>query len=80
QKIKAEPSRLLRVKATLSPAKLASLRQRRLLPLRLYPPLDACPLRPFRESSAFSWDGRCRLLYRCRYRPSSKSRQALSPA
>jgi len=38
--------------------KLASLKQGRLRTLRLYPPLDARPLRPFQESSAFFWDCR----------------------
>ena len=58
---------LLRAKTPLSPAKLASLKQRRLLPLRLHPPLDARPLRPFLESAAFSWDCRYRLLYKYSY-------------
>ena len=61
QKIKAQPDGLLRVKATLSPAKLASLKQRRLRTLRLHPPLYARPLRPFLKSSAFSYDCRYRL-------------------
>ena len=51
------------MKATLSPAKLASLKQRRLRTLRLHPPLYARPLRPFPESSAFSYDCRYRLFF-----------------
>ena len=63
QKIKAQPDGLLRVKATLSPAKLASLKQRRLRTLRLHPPLYARPLRPFPESRAFSYDCRYCLFF-----------------
>uniref|UniRef100_UPI0040254AFB hypothetical protein n=1 Tax=Parabacteroides merdae TaxID=46503 RepID=UPI0040254AFB len=44
-----------------------ALRQRRLRTLRLCPSLDAHPLRPFQESSAFSRDGRHRLLYKHSY-------------
>ena len=44
-----------------------TLRQRRLRTLRLCPSLDAHPLRPFQESSAFSRDGRHRLLYKHSY-------------
>ena len=63
QKIKAQPTGLLRAKATLSPAKLASLKQRRLRTLRLHPPLYARPLRPFLKSSAFSYDCRYCLFF-----------------
>ena len=67
------------MKATLSPAKLASLKQRRLRTLRLHPPLYARPLRPFPESGAFSYDCRYRHLYNRRYRQSPKSRSGSTP-
>ena len=53
-----------------------ALRQRRLRTLRLYPSLDAHPLRPFIESYTFSWDGRYRLLL-CD--PASSAGTGLSP-
>jgi hypothetical protein len=48
---------------SLSPAKLASLRQRRLRALTPVTALYARQLRPILESGAFSWDGRYRLFF-----------------
>ena len=62
QKFKAAPASLLRILRSLSPPKLAALKQRMLRTLSTAAALNARQLRPFRERKAFSWDGRYSLL------------------
>ena len=80
QKFKAAPASLLRILRSLSPPKLAALKQRMLRTLSTAAAFNAHQLRPFKERFAFSCDDRyCLLkpkapviLYRCRYRQSLK--------